>query len=69
VRIGSEPLQLDKTYVVAGTDAEFSPIVNYLVIPEEQIEFEVPTIVPEVLEEYIAQHSPLSVPDMDRIAL
>jgi hypothetical protein len=69
VRIGGEPLQLDETYVVVGTDAEFSPIANYLVIPEDLIEFEVPTIVPKVLEGYIARRSPLSAPDMDRIVL
>ena len=32
-----------------------------------QFEFEVPTIMPEVLEDYIARHSPLSGPRAGRI--
>jgi len=68
VRIGDEPLQLHHKYVVAATDLElYYDFINYLVIPQEQIELEVPTIVPEVLEEYLTKHSPLSAPTVDRI--
>jgi 5'-nucleotidase len=65
--VGDEPLQLEKTYLVAATDMEFADFVGYLPLPMEQFEFEVPTIVPEVLEDYIARHSPLSEPQASRI--
>jgi 2',3'-cyclic-nucleotide 2'-phosphodiesterase (5'-nucleotidase family) len=58
-RIGDDLLQPDRTYRVAGTDLEFSELVGYLVVPDELITYEVPTIVPEILEDYLAQHSPI----------
>jgi 5'-nucleotidase len=67
VRVGSQPLQGDQKYVVAATDMEFSDIYGYLVIPDEQVEYEVPTIMPEVLEEYIAHHSPIAPAALGRI--
>ena len=69
VRVGDEPLQLDRTYITAGTDLEFSDIVDYLRVPDDRIEYEAPTIVTEVLEEYIAAHSPLSAPCGNRVLL
>ncbi len=48
--------------VVASTDMEFSDYIGYLVIPFEEVEFEVPTIMPEVLEDYIKKQTPLSSP-------
>lgn len=65
--VGDEPLYLDRYYVVAATDLEFYDFMGYLVIPAEQIRFEVPTIMPEVLEDYIVQHSPLGAPSAERI--
>jgi len=41
--------------------------VDYLIIPFEQVEYEVPIIMPEVLEQYIARHSPLGKPKGYRI--
>lgn len=67
IEIGGEPLQEDKSYLVAATDFEFSVEISYLVIPDEQIEYELPTIVPEVLEDYIRKNSPLRAPDANRI--
>ncbi len=52
----------DESFLVASTDMEFADFIGYLVIPFEEIEFEVPTIMPEVLEDYIRRHSPLSIP-------
>lgn len=46
---------------------EFSELINYLVIPDEQIGYEVPTILPEVLEDYIRKHSPIRQPQADRL--
>jgi hypothetical protein len=47
-----------RKYIVAATDMEFSEWVGYLAIPDEQVEYEVPIIMPEVLEEYVAKRSP-----------
>jgi len=55
--INGESLQLDRTYRVAGTDLEFSELIGYLVVPDELIEYEVPIIVPEMLEGYFARHA------------
>ncbi|HZY41587.1 MAG TPA: 5'-nucleotidase C-terminal domain-containing protein [Anaerolineae bacterium] len=59
--VGSQPLQLDRTYVVAATDLEFSDIIGYLNLSDSEVGYELPTIMPEVLEDYIATHSPLNV--------
>ncbi len=62
VMVGHQPLQLDRIYLVAATDMELSDYINYLGIPDDQVDYEVPTIVPEVLHDYIAAHSPLQLP-------
>jgi 2',3'-cyclic-nucleotide 2'-phosphodiesterase (5'-nucleotidase family) len=67
IRVGGAALEREREYKVAATDMEFSDWLGYLVIPEEQIEFEVPTIMPEVLEEYVAMRSPVSSIKMGRI--
>jgi 2',3'-cyclic-nucleotide 2'-phosphodiesterase (5'-nucleotidase family) len=67
VRVGDQLLQEGRKYMVAATDMEFSDIYGYLVIPDEQVEYEVPTIMPEVLEDYIARHSPVHPAALGRI--
>jgi 5'-nucleotidase len=67
VQIDGEALQAERKYMVAATDLEFSEILNYLVIPDQKVEYEVPIIMPEVMEEYIAKRSPLSAPSGGRI--
>jgi 2',3'-cyclic-nucleotide 2'-phosphodiesterase (5'-nucleotidase family) len=67
VMVGSQPLQLDRIYLVAATDMELSDYINYLGVPDDQVEYEVPTIVPEVLQDYIAAHSPLQAPRDRRV--
>ena len=67
IEIGNETLIEDKKYLVASTDMEFSEFINYLIVPDEQIEYEVPTIMPEVLEDYIRENSPLKVPPANRL--
>jgi 2',3'-cyclic-nucleotide 2'-phosphodiesterase (5'-nucleotidase family) len=57
--INGEPLQPDRPYRVAGTDLEFSALIGYLVVPDESITYEVPIIVPEMLEGYVARHTPI----------
>lgn len=69
IQIGQEPLQKDRTYVAAGTDLEFYDFIGYLPLTEDQITYEVPVIVPEVLEDYIARHSPLPAPELGRILI
>jgi 2',3'-cyclic-nucleotide 2'-phosphodiesterase (5'-nucleotidase family) len=69
IQIRGKTLEKDRKYVVASTDMEFSDFVNYLVIPFKLIEFEVPTIMPEVLQDYIARHSPIQAPETGRILL
>lgn len=68
IRVGNEPLRQKEKYIVAATDREFMDLINYLSVTLNQIEFEVPTIVPEVLEDYIARHSPLNSMPSNRIA-
>jgi 2',3'-cyclic-nucleotide 2'-phosphodiesterase (5'-nucleotidase family) len=67
--IRGEPLQRDREYVVAATDLEFFDLVGYLHIPEDQIKYEVPIIMPEVVEAYIARHSPLGGQTEPRIQI
>jgi hypothetical protein len=67
VEINGKSLERDRTYTVASTDMEFADFINYLVIPFAQIEFEVPTIMPEVLEDYITKHSPIQPPQAGRL--
>ena len=67
IHVKGRPLEKDRKYIVATTDFELSDLAGYLVIPDEQVEYEVPTIMPEVLEEYIARHSPLGKPKGNRI--
>ena len=67
VWVGNELLQPEQTCLVAATDMEFADFIGYLPLPMTQFEFEVPTIMPEVLEDYISRHSPLSRPDVGRI--
>ncbi len=62
VEFQGKPVEDDESYLVVSTDMEFSDYIGYLVIPFETMEFEVPTIMPEVLEDYISKHTPLSPP-------
>jgi len=57
--VNGEPLQLDRAYRVAATDLEFSDIIGYMIVPDEWVAYEVPIIVPEMLEDYLARHSPI----------
>ena len=69
VYVNGKPLERERKYIVAATDFELSDLAGYLVIPDEQVEYEVPTIMPEVLEEYIAKRSPLQRPKDGRVTI
>ncbi len=47
-------------FIVATSDLEISKHLNYLPIPDEKIEYEVPTILPQVVEKYIRRHTPIT---------
>jgi len=57
----------EEEFVVAASDMEFSEILGYLPIPDEKIEYEVPTILPEVVEVYLKKHSPFMPDNKKRI--
>jgi 2',3'-cyclic-nucleotide 2'-phosphodiesterase (5'-nucleotidase family) len=67
VYIQGQALNLDKSYRVAHTDFESFPEIGYLEIEDKQtISVEVPTILGEVLADYVREHSPLSEPARGR---
>lgn len=68
VLLDGSPLDPDQEYIVATSDLEISDILDYLPVPDEKLEMEVPIILPEVVEEYIQRHSPLALPTYGRIS-
>jgi 5'-nucleotidase len=67
VKVQGEVLELDRIYRLAHTDAETIPEVGYLVLDETQeTKHEVPTIMREVIEWYVLQHSPVPPPAKGR---
>lgn len=59
VEINHEALQPDRLYRVAASDMELSDFIGYLTLPHESVTYELPTIMPEVLEDFLARHSPI----------
>jgi len=67
VLVNGEPLDPGRSYRVAHTDMEIVPKVGYLVLEEKQtLTIEVPTILREVLADYVLQHSPVPLPCGER---
>lgn len=67
VLINDAPLDADGHYRLAHTDAETAPDYGYLVLdPAQQTETEVPTILREVMEEYLSENAPLLPPTIGR---
>ncbi|HML21627.1 MAG TPA: bifunctional UDP-sugar hydrolase/5'-nucleotidase [Aggregatilinea sp.] len=67
VLINGEPLNPARTYRIAHSDAEWMRERGYLVKAEAQrYEGEVPTIVNEVIEDYLRAHTPVQPPEGDR---
>ncbi len=62
IEVQGRVIKDEESFLVASTDMEFADYVGYLVIPFETVEFEVPTIMPEVMEDYIRAHTPISIP-------
>jgi len=67
VLIDGISLRDDENYPVATTDLEISEILGYLVIPDNEVQYEVPIVLPEIIEEYIKKHSPIKTVKMGRI--
>jgi hypothetical protein len=67
VKIGVEPLQAQREYLLAHTNVEVAPDVGYLLLEGSQRTFqEVPTILLDVIESYVRRHSPLPQPARGR---
>lgn len=65
--VGDQPVEPDRTYQVAGSDWELEDYGGYT-DPEWKLEphFDLPTILREALEMYLARHSPIRV-EMGRL--
>ena len=60
--LGSQPVEPEREYRVAGSDFEFEPVWGYTDSDWElHPSYDVPTILREALEEYLAALSPVSV--------
>ena len=59
ILIKDRPIQPDEVISVITSDLEISEIFNYLPIPDEQVDYDIPTILPQVVETYIRNHSPI----------
>lgn len=68
ILMNGEPLDPQRAYVIATSDLEISEMLDYCVIPYSETQFEMPTILAEVLEDYFRQQSPCSPPGTGRIA-
>jgi 2',3'-cyclic-nucleotide 2'-phosphodiesterase (5'-nucleotidase family) len=67
VFIEGKPINDEEIYPVATTDLEISTILDYLAIPDEEVQYEVPIVLPEIIEEYLKKHSPIGKIQMGRI--
>ena len=67
VKIGVEPLEAQREYLLAHTNVEVAPEVGYLLLEESQRTFqEVPAVLLDVVESYVRRHSPLPRPSQGR---
>lgn len=66
ITIDGSPIQADRLYRMAHTDAEAYADWGYFEIAGQQTESQVPIIIGQVMEEYIGRHSPLDAPVMGR---
>jgi 5'-nucleotidase len=60
VLVGTEPLDLQRTYSVAATDWELGELTEYTHLDQHEVIYDAPTILREAMEEYLADHSPIS---------
>ena len=67
IMLGDRIVGDEDSLVVVTSDLELSEYLNYLLIPDEQVEYDIPTILPEVVEAYLRRHNPLDVVTLGRI--
>jgi hypothetical protein len=77
VWVGEKPLQDDERYSVAASDFELGgmsyqgleervPGLSFT-IPPESVEYELPTVLREAMEDYLRRNSPVAPPDVGRL--
>lgn len=57
--VNGNEVRAQERLIVATSDLELSHGLNYLTIPDEEIEYDVSVILPEVVERYIRRHTPI----------
>ena len=67
ILLGDRVVKDDDTLTMVTSDLELSEYLDYLVIPDEQVEYDIPTILPEVVEGYLRRHNPLGEVCVGRI--
>jgi 2',3'-cyclic-nucleotide 2'-phosphodiesterase (5'-nucleotidase family) len=60
VLVGTEPLDRQRTYSVGATDWELGELTEYTHLDPHEVTYDAPTILREAMEEYLADHSPIS---------
>ena len=68
ILVGSEPLDPEGRYSVAATDWELGELTEYTHLDQREVTYDVPTILREAMEEYLANHSPISTVVEGRIS-
>ncbi len=70
VLVNGQPLEIERVYSVAHTDAEvtkdYYPFGYFFIDDEQVVRYDVPTIVREAIEEYLAEHNPVKRPEGGR---
>jgi 5'-nucleotidase len=67
ILVGTEPLDFERRYSVAATDWELGELTEYTYLDQREVTYDVPTILREAMEEYLAEHSLISVTVEGRI--
>lgn len=67
ILIGDKQVLPDDVMTAVTSDLEISKILNYLPISDEQVDYDIPTILPEVVENYIRRYSPIGAVEGNRI--
>lgn len=59
IQVNGRRIGLEERLIVATSDLELSDNLNYLPIPDDEIQYDVSVILPEVVERYIRRHTPI----------
>jgi len=59
IMIDSRKIDPDEIITAVVSDYEISEILDYLPMADKEVEYDIPTILPDVLEEYLRRHTPL----------